>query len=51
MGGRRARPIGPPAAGDLVALHWDWVCAVLAPPQVDAVRHREAAAMCAAGLT
>lgn len=41
VGGRALVP--SPAPGDTVALHWDWVCDVLAPAQVAAVEARDAA--------
>ena len=31
-----------PVAGDRVALHWDWVCDVLAPEQAERVEAIEA---------
>ncbi len=34
--------IAAPASGDLVALHWDWVCDVLTPDQARRIRGLEA---------
>lgn len=31
--------VSQPAEGDVVALHWDWVCDTLEPEQVGALRH------------
>jgi hypothetical protein len=42
--------IGEPRVGDLVALHWDWVCEVLAPGQVRAIEERERRQRAAVGL-
>ena len=43
--------IDPPAVGDTVALHWDWVCAVIGPEQARMIRDREALARAGAGLS
>jgi hypothetical protein len=40
--------LAPPAVGDLVALHWDWVCDVLTPDQaarIEALEERQRAAV------
>jgi hypothetical protein len=42
--------IPAPAVGDLVALHWDWVCDVLSVPQVELVERLESAQRAALGL-
>ncbi|MER6501218.1 DUF6390 family protein [Streptomyces sp. NPDC001455] len=48
-GGRSLVPgLGP---GDLVALHWDWVCDVLTEPQAARVEAAEARQLAAQGLT
>ncbi|MBA2464797.1 MAG: hypothetical protein H0V42_07470 [Nocardioidaceae bacterium] len=39
-----------PAVGDLVALHWDWVCEVLTADQSDRIRSAENAQLDALGL-
>ena len=39
-----------PAAGDLVALHWDWVCDVLTPGQARRIGELEQARREAVGL-
>jgi hypothetical protein len=43
--------IDVPAVGDTVALHWDWVCAVITPEQARTVTEREQRARVAAGLS
>lgn len=40
-----------PARGDLVALHWDWVCEVLTPEQARRIAVLERARRVAVGLT
>ncbi len=40
----------PPAPGDTVALHWDWVCDVLTPDQADRIQRIEATQRMAVGL-
>lgn len=49
VGGRTL--LAAPEVGDLVALHWDWVCDVLTPAQADQVERREAAQLTAIGLS
>ncbi|CAN5147694.1 DUF6390 family protein [soil metagenome] len=39
-----------PCVGDVVALHWDWVCDVLTPDQAERIERREAAQRAAVGL-
>lgn len=36
----------PPRPGDQVALHWDWICDVLAPHEVLALRHYTRRLLC-----
>jgi hypothetical protein len=43
--------IDVPAVGDLVALHWHWVCEVLTPSQALEIEHRERRARAGAGLS
>jgi hypothetical protein len=43
-----ARPCGAVHPGDVVSLHWDWVCEVLVPGEVVALRRCTAAALEAA---
>lgn len=43
--------IAGPARGDLVALHWDWVCDVLTEPQAARVEAAEARQLASQGLT
>jgi Family of unknown function (DUF6390) len=43
--------IDPPAVGDVVALHWDWVCEVLTPAQTRWVADLETRRRVASGLT
>ncbi len=43
--------IDVPAVGDTVALHWDWVCAVITPEQARTVTEREHRARVGAGLS
>ena len=40
-----------PAVGDVVALHWDWVCDVLTPEQADRIERLEARARAAVALS
>jgi hypothetical protein len=40
----------PPAVGDMVALHWDWVCDVLTPDQADRMVRLEETQRAAVGL-
>lgn len=42
--------IPEPAVGDVVALHWDWVCDVLTAPQADVVERLESAQRAALGF-
>jgi len=49
VGGRTL--IAEPAVGDVVALHWDWVCDVLTPEQGRRVAEIEATQLVALGLT
>lgn len=42
--------LSPPAVGDTVALHWDWVCDVLTPDQADRIQRIEATQRTAVGL-
>lgn len=42
--------LAPPAVGDTVALHWDWVCDVLTPDQADLIQRIEATQRTAVGL-
>jgi Family of unknown function (DUF6390) len=42
--------IAAPSVGDLVALHWDWVCGVVTPAQADQIEARDRAARVAIGL-
>ncbi|MEO5853907.1 MAG: DUF6390 family protein [Nocardioides sp.] len=42
--------LSPPAVGDTVSLHWDWVCEVLTPDQVDRIQRIEATQRDAVGL-
>ncbi len=42
--------LSPPAVGDTVALHWDWVCDVLTPDQADRIQRIEATQRSAVGL-
>jgi hypothetical protein len=39
-----------PAVGDVVSLHWDWVCDVLSPPQAELVGRLESAQRAALAL-
>ena len=43
--------MAPPAAGNLVALHWDWVCDVVSPEQALRMAALERARRVAVGLT
>jgi hypothetical protein len=43
--------IDVPAVGDVVALHWDWVCEVLTPDQADSVVERERRRRAVLGLS
>ena len=43
--------IEPPGPGDLVSLHWDWVCEVVTPAQADTLRRLEKAQREAVGLS
>lgn len=42
--------LAPPAVGDTVALHWDWVCDVLTPEQASRIERIEAIQRSAVGL-
>ncbi|MEJ7796499.1 MAG: DUF6390 family protein [Nocardioides sp.] len=42
--------LSPPAVGDTVALHWDWVCDVLTPTQADRIQRIESDQRSAVGL-
>jgi len=42
--------MSPPAPGDTVALHWDWVCDTLTPAQVDRIEMLEERQRAAVGL-
>jgi len=48
VGGRSL--MAPPVVGDVVALHWDWVCDVLTPDQVVRIEAIEGAQRAAVGL-
>lgn len=43
--------IEPPRVGDLVSLHWDWVCEVITPDQAETVRRFEESQRDAVGLS
>ena len=43
--------IEPPRVGDLVSLHWDWVCEVISPDQAETVRRFEESQRDAVGLS
>lgn len=42
--------LSPPAVGDTVALHWDWVCDVLTTDQADRIQRIECEQRAAVGL-
>lgn len=42
--------LDPPSVGDVVALHWDWVCDVLTADQITRIESRERAQRAAVGL-
>lgn len=42
--------LSPPAVGDTVALHWDWVCDLLTPDQTDRLERLEHEQRSAVGL-
>ncbi|MBA2560254.1 MAG: hypothetical protein H0V07_10300 [Propionibacteriales bacterium] len=42
--------VSPPAVGDTVALHWDWVCEVLTTDQADRIQRIECEQRAAVGL-
>jgi hypothetical protein len=48
LGEAGAHPCGPVAVGDVVALHWDWVCEVLDGPSLAVLRRDHAMALAAA---
>lgn len=43
--------LSPPAVGDTVALHWDWVCDILTPGQADRIQRIESDQRSAVGLS
>ena len=43
--------IEPPRVGDLVSLHWDWVCEVITPEQATTLERLEESQRRAVGLT